>query len=399
MKATTQKLLLFIAAIGLSITAKASPLAQKEWTFLLFLNGHNNLASYSDMNIKDMEKAGSTDQVNLVVEWGKEGDPATKRLLIQKSTDPSQVTSPVIESHDNVDMGDYHSLVDFVKWGADNFPAKHYFVAVWNHGSGWHFQQAKANGDTVSINDISYDDDSGNHITTEQLGQAMSDIKQYLGRNVDIYGSDACLMSMIEVAAEMKDSVDYFVGSQETEPGEGWPYAPFMEKWTSQPQGTPAEVSTWLSKEYLKSYSPGGVYGTQSITFSALDLSKLDAVIDSSAKVAAHLKSLSAADLKKVKSSVNRVQDFYYSDYKDYGDLLKTIKALPIQKDTKLIDQATADLKALVVSTDSSASYAKSTGLSIWVPSSASSSYMERYKGLAYDKAAHWSDMLVKLLK
>jgi hypothetical protein len=399
MKATTHKLLLFIAAIGLSISAKAAPLAQKEWTFLLFLNGHNNLASYSDMNIKDMEKAGSTDQVNLVVEWGKEGDPATKRLLVQKSTDPSQVTSPIIESQNNVDMGDYHSLVDFVKWGVDNFPAKHYFVAVWNHGSGWHIESAKLKNGGVSINDISYDDDSGNHITTEQLGQAMAEIKQYIGHNVDVYGSDACLMSMIEVAAEMKDSVDYFVGSQETEPGEGWPYATWMQKWTTNPQGTPAEVSTWLSKEYLKAYSPGGVYGTQSITFSALDLSKLDAVIASSAKVAAHLKTLSAADLKKVKSSVNKVQDFYYSDYKDYGDLIKTVKALPIQKDTKLIDQAAADLKALVVSTDSSASYSKSTGLSIWVPSSSGSSYMDRYKGLAYDKASGWSSFLEKLLK
>jgi len=398
MKKTTHKLLLFIVALGLSLTAKAAPLAQKEWTFLLFLNGHNNLASYSDMNLKDMEKSGSTDQVNLVVEWGKEGDPATKRLLVQKSTDPSQVSSPIVESQNNVDMGDPKSLVDFVKWGVDNYPAKHYFLAVWNHGSGWHFQDAKAKGDgTVSINDISYDDDSGNHITTEQLGQAMAEIKQYIGHNVDVYGSDACLMSMIEVAAEMKDSVDNFAGSQETEPGEGWPYAPFIQKWTAQPTATPAEVAVLLSKEYLKAYSPGGVYGTQSITFSALDLSKLDAVIASSGKVAAHLKGLSAADLKKVKAAVNKVQAFYYSDYKDYGDLLKTVKALPIQKDAKLIDLAAADLKALVLSTDSSASYSKSTGLSIWIPSSSDSSYMDRYKGLAYDKAAHWSDFLAKI--
>jgi len=143
-KQTTQKLFLFAAVALMSLSAKAAPLAQKEWTFLLFLNGHNNLSSYGDMNIKDMEKSGSTDQVNYVVEWGSASDVNNKRMLIQKSTNPSQVTSPVVMSVPNVDMGDVKNLVDFVKWGVDNYPAKHYFLAVWNHGSGWHFQDMAA---------------------------------------------------------------------------------------------------------------------------------------------------------------------------------------------------------------------------------------------------------------
>jgi len=404
MRTTTQRLFLFIVAISFSLTAKAIdqkelPLAQKEWTFLLFLNGHNNLSSYGDMNIKDMEKTGSTDQLNLVVEWGKSDDAVTRRLLVERSTDPTRVTSPTIMGLENRDMGDYHNLVDFVKWGVDNFPARHYMVAVWNHGSGWHFEKLKqAQNGSIGVNDISYDDNSGNHITTEQLGLAMAEIKQYIGHNVDIYGSDACLMAMVEVAAEMKDSVDYFVGSQETEPAEGWPYAPWMQKWAAAPQSTAAEVSISLSKEYLKAYSAGGVYGNKPGTFSAMDLSKLDAVIASSAKVAAHLKSLSAADIKKIKTALPKVQDFYYSDYKDYGDFLKVVGGLPIAKDAKLLEKAAADLKGLVISTDSAARYKKSTGMSIWLPEY-SSSYMERYKGLAYDKAATWSALIEKLLQ
>lgn len=397
MKKTTQKVFMFLVLSLTVMTAKAAPRAdEKEWTFLLFLNGHNNLSSYGDMNLKDMEKVGSSDKVNIVVQWGSAEDPQTKRLLVQKSTDPSKVTSPIIESQANVDMGDYHQLVDFVKWGVDRYPAKHYFVAVWNHGSGWHMQEMKKGN--VSINDISFDDNSGNHITTEQLGVAMAEIKQYIGRNIDIYGSDACLMQMVEVAAEMKDSVNYFVGSEETEPGEGWPYAPFMQRWIANPEQTPAEVSVALSQEYLKAYSPGGVYGTQSITFSALDMSKLDAVIASSAKLAAHLSSMDVATLKKIKSNISKVQAYYTSDYKDYGDFLKVVKALPIQKDTALLDEVSANIKSMVLSVDSSASFAKSTGLSIWIPNY-SSSYMARYKGLAFDKAANWSGFLQKVLK
>ena len=389
---------MFAAVALMSLSAKAAPLAQKEWTFLLFLNGHNNLSSYGDMNIKDMERSGSNDQVNLVVEWGKADDAVTRRLLVERSTDPSRVTSPTVMELRDHDMGDYRNLVDFVKWGIDNYPAKHYFVAVWNHGSGWHLQDPALRGaGGISINDISFDDNTGNHITTEQLGFAMGEIKKYLGRNLDIYGSDACLMQMIEVAAEMKGTVDYFVGSQETEPGEGWPYGPWMQQWTAKPTMTPAQVSVLLSKEYLKAYN-GGVYGTKSVTFSALDMSKLDAVIASSAKVAASLKNIPAADLKKIKSALYNVQDFYYSDYKDYSDLLKVINGLPIKKDAAVLAQAQADVKAFVMSTDNSTSFAKATGLSIWFPSY-SSSEMSRYKGLVYDKAAGWSGLIEKVLQ
>ena len=395
MKTTMQKVFLFIAAMSVSLSLSAAQLAEKEWTFLLFLNGHNNLSSFGDMNIKDMEKSGSNDQVNLVVEWGSSSTTETKRLLVLKSTDPTKVTSPTVQGIQNRDMGDYKNLVDFVKWGVDNYPAKHYFVAVWNHGAGWHFQDAKIKSGELVVNDISFDDNTGNHITTEQLGIALGQIKQYIGRNVDIYGSDACLMQMLEVAGEFKNSVDYVVGSEETEPGEGWPYTTFTQKWTANPRQTPAEVSVLLSKEYLSAYN-GGAYGTKAVTFSALDLSKYDAVVNSATQVAAHLKSLSAVDLKKIKAAVRSVQGYYYSDYKDYGHFLKVVDALPIAKDSALIAQAASDVKALVLSVDSSASYAKSTGVSVWLPSSASS-YMARYKGLEFDKAARWSALIEKV--
>lgn len=391
-------LVIQLLVAGVTTTAGATPAAQKEWTFLLFLNGHNNLSSYGDMNIKDMEKSGSSDKLNMVVEWGQTSDNINRRMLIQKSTHPSQVTSPSLMEIKDVDMGDYKNLVDFVRWGAENFPAKHYFVAVWNHGSGWNFVGAHRklkikSGVPIQINDISYDDNSGNHITTEELGVAMDQIKQIIGHNVDIYGSDACLMQMIEVANEMKESVDYFVGSQETEPGEGWPYETFMKAWTQKPMSTPAEVSVSLSKEYLKAYSHGGVYGEQDITFGALDLSKLNALNSSVAALVAHLKSFDAASIKKIKVAAANSQEFYTSDFKDLGDFLKRIEALPIRTDKELLAQVKANLSDLVLTTDNSKSFAAATGLSIWIPAYKSSD-MQRYSGLAFDKITGWSSLL-----
>ena len=118
-----------------------------------------------------MEKVGSTKDVNVVVQWASLDNGNTQRLFVTQDSSP-EVKSLVVEDLPAVDMGDYRNLVEFVRWGAKNYPAKKYFVDVWNHGSGWHNLMAGGRSGGITISDISYDDKTGNVITTEQLGQA-----------------------------------------------------------------------------------------------------------------------------------------------------------------------------------------------------------------------------------
>ena len=195
-------LLTIFSNTGIINNAFADPSAQpKEWTFLIYLNGNNNLDSFGKMNINQMEKIGSTAKVNIVVQWASLENGKTKRLYITKDSDTTTVTSKIVEEMGQVDMGDYHSVINFVKWGAENYPAQHYFVDIWDHGSGWHFKP----GETMK--DISWDETTGNHITTEQLATALSESSKIIGHKIDIYGSDACLMAMVEIANLMTDSV------------------------------------------------------------------------------------------------------------------------------------------------------------------------------------------------
>ncbi len=139
---------------------------QKEWTFLLFLNGNNNLDDFGTLNMNQMETVGSSDKVNLVVQWASLEHRTVRRVLVKKDNDPRNVTSPVLENMGMVDMGDHRKLAEFIRWGVTNYPAKKYFVAVWNHGSGWHRMERVRRGG-VAAQDISFDDFTGNLITTE----------------------------------------------------------------------------------------------------------------------------------------------------------------------------------------------------------------------------------------
>jgi len=197
----------FCLAALLAFAAKAQPMAEKDWTVLVFLNGINSLDSFGPEDINEMEKVGSTDKVNVVVEWGSYSARKVQRLLVTKDDDTNVIGSPILQDLGLKDMGDYKEFLDFVSWGVQNYPAKHYMIDIWNHGNGWE----KASRRSLINRDVSYDDISGNKITTEQLGVAMSEIKSMIGRNVDIVGYDACLMAMAEVAGEIVDSVDYMV--------------------------------------------------------------------------------------------------------------------------------------------------------------------------------------------
>ena len=111
----TKIILTFALLLGFALNASAADV--KEWTFLVYLNGNNNLDSFGTMNINEMEQFGSSDQVNVVVQWASMRSQVTKRLLVQKDSSTT-VTSPVVESLSNVDMGDYHSLIEFARWAA-----------------------------------------------------------------------------------------------------------------------------------------------------------------------------------------------------------------------------------------------------------------------------------------
>lgn len=65
---------LFVVLV--SHCAFAAPAAEKEWNFLIFMNGVNSLDSYTVSNLKQMEAVGSNDKMNILVQWGTSSNSA-----------------------------------------------------------------------------------------------------------------------------------------------------------------------------------------------------------------------------------------------------------------------------------------------------------------------------------
>lgn len=364
----------------------------KEWTMLVFLNGHNNLDNFGTLNMNQMEAVGSTDQVNVVVQWATMKASSTKRYYITKDNDLSRVTSPAVDDPGLVDMGKRQSLVEFVRWAKAKYPAKRYLIDVWNHGSGW---RKEFSG--ISAKDISYDDRFNSQMTTEELGLAMKEIEQVLGQKVDIYASDACLMAMAEVAGEMAPHIRYFVGSQDLEPGEGWPYKEFLTEVTNNPSADAPDVAKALVQTFYASYSAGGSNPKNDVTMSAWNMAEWGNFTSAVRELGASIASLPASSRSKNQRSINGSENYYESDYRDLQDFVAQLKRNGMSTTVNLAaDTVGAAMRNLVVSNARSSSYRAAHGLSIWLPNYPATyrNYIDRYRGMIFDRETSWSQML-----
>jgi len=370
----------------------------KEWTMLIYLNGNNSLDDFGPMNLNQAETVGSSNDVNVVAQWASLKNKDTRRLMVVKDKDTRKVTSPILENMGKVDMGDYKTLVEFIKWGAKNFPAKHYMVDIWNHGSGWHEKNAFRGG--FGTLDISIDDTTGHSISTKQLGQAFREASAAIGQKIDLYGSDACLMAMAEVATEVSDSVNVFLGSQDLEPGAGWPYGDFLTLWTAKPTATPAEVSQMLVTSYVDSYK-GGSNGRDNVTLSSFNLSYLDGLNKAVKDFGVALQKVDKGERKKVVAAIQASQSYFYDDYIDLGDLMANLKKGAITTlDTSMMT-AVADASKNFVITSGQNGFPKATGISIWAPADMKtySKFAPLYGELEFQARTGWQDTLKTLLQ
>jgi hypothetical protein len=388
---------------GFVVKPPARPADVKNWTVLVYLNADNNLESAGIRDINEMEQVGSSAEVNILVQidrtpgWdATNGDwTGARRYYVTRDADPSLIHSTLLEDIGEVNMGDPGTLTDFVLWGVANYPANHYLLVIWNHGSGF-----KAPIDSVH-RDISYDDTFGASISIPELASSLSGIKAFLGRNLDIVGMDACLMAMVEVAHEIRNYADYMVASQETEPLDGWPYHLFLQRLIDSPTALPEQLSRWIVYDYAGAY-------TSPVTQSAVDLVELPALtaaIDVFAR--AMIEGMEGVGGGGIKTALQQIRlkthAFYYSDYRDLYHFAQNVAADTEKMTLPIIAAAESVLSALgasiVANGVNGALLGNAGGLSIWLPDGSQlNNHIAKYGQLAFAGHTAWKTFLAKLL-
>jgi hypothetical protein len=271
---------------------------------MVFMAGMNNLAEEADKDIDEILAGQPGEDVEVVVFVKQPGGARRFRV------------GHLPELLDDVDSGDPNTVVDFVRWATGVAPAEHYALILWNHGSGWEpwaydvdtpvavrpvttpngvqkinsslFPTALVShvpDERVRQRAILTDDGTAHAVDTIELGGVTAAVAEHLDRKLDVLAMDACLMSNLEVAYEVRDHVEIVVASEELEPGSGWHYTDLLGRLRAELDGLDAaRFGTIAVASYLDGYQDTTEQVTQCAirTAGAEDLrGAVDALADS----------------------------------------------------------------------------------------------------------------------
>lgn len=374
---------------------------------MVYMAADNGMADQSYIDLDKLQRAGSTSEVNIVVQVdhpATDSLPFVHRYLVKKDT------LDMLQALPAEDMADPATLSDFVRFTKDHYPADNYILDLWDHGDGWTARAARGHDpnppraprgqseekESLSLPGVSgaaplssrgsclLTQDSGSCPQTEaiiydgtsdhwmsvaggEFKTALDDARDILGQKVAILEMDACLMQMLEVGYEARDAVELMVSSEDLMPYNGFPYEEFLEALTARPTMTPREYAMALPGIFAQYYG-GGSPDTEDATLSSLDLTLLDpavAQLDSLLDAVAARAPSSAFRLAR--DSVQTFSSMYIppTRYDDNIDLINWLDLLP----EPLTPDPRPRFQAMVLAHASTGTtLARSGGIAIWYP-------------------------------
>lgn len=211
---------------------------------MVYLCGDNDLESSGVADLAEMKRVGSSAACAVVAQFDRyhQGRP-TRRYYLRRNT--SLASDAVGKPLGETDTGQARTLAEFVRWSIGAYPARHYMLVVWNHGAGWDDTDVyapmasmatgsrgmrrpraeisrlrardalfRSTATTVADNyAIGFDDHAHDFLDNIELKRAIAAAHKAAGRKIDIIGMDACLMSMAEVAYQLRSDADYVIAS------------------------------------------------------------------------------------------------------------------------------------------------------------------------------------------
>ena len=390
----------------------------KKWSVMVYMAGDNSLDPEGNMDLKEMKRVGSTPDVNIVAEFDRATGHVAKRYYLRKG---GTVDADAVASLGKVNTGDPKCLIDFIHWGVKTYPAEHYLLVLWNHGQGWDDTDIYAGERHRSLRRLAtgpirhalfhtavqrtlnraktdyearailLDDDAKDFLDNHEMKAVLADMAGLLKRKLDILGMDACLMSMAEVAYQFHDSANYTVGSEQTEPGAGWPYNTILGALAKNPGMAPLDLSKLIVNNYLASYT-----SNDGVTYSACDLSKVDALATAVAGLATALKAgLSNHDTRqRIMTARTQVQCYEVPDNIDLVDFCSLLTGSGVTPAVATAcNNVTQAVNSSYVITQGykGAGLKNSHGVAIYFPTQAVSPL---YAGLDFSQKTGWDAFL-----
>ena len=335
---------------------KADSVQAKAATVFMYLDGSDleDNYGYSTSIIDSVIKSQDYEDVNFILQTGGsnewKGDGIEAGSMQRFEVHNGHLTE--VEKHPRTNMGSYHTLEDFLVWGAQNYPAEHYVLMIFDHGDAWQ--------------GACLDDTYGTQISLEGIAAAL--------KNSNIHFDDiifnCCLMSTVEVAAKLAPYADYMVASEQ----EAFAIA-FNENLILDYIGKHAESLNGylLGKRavnvMMQDIDVANADGTQYQEFGLIDLSKMPEVVAAVDDMASEMIEV-LSDTHMTTDMISELltaKSVAYTYQKDLGDFARVNSFLSEDVKSRVLNA----VNDAVVYMDSSEDRDRSSGLTIYFDSNA----------------------------
>lgn len=386
------------------------------WLIMMYQDADDKVLErdiYIDLN--EAEKIGSSDRVHIVSQMDRyqggfrgDGDwTDTRRLYVTQDQDLERVGSQVVQEIGEANMSSGQTLVDFMVWAINTYPADKHVLIMSDHGMGWPGGWTDPSHPGRGEHDIPLAQVLGDELYLMEIDDALGQVRAETGIDkFEMIGMDACLMGHLEVFSALAPHANYAVASQETEPALGWAYTSFLAGLQQNPDMSGADLSRLIVDSYIREDqrivddaerakfvgqgSPlGGLFGmlggpspqqieaqlSQNMTLSAVDLSQIPALNASFNDLAFNLQRV---DQRAVAQARNYSQSFTSvfgsnvpPSYIDIGHFAQVIRqASRDQALNQSLDQVLAALGQAVIAEKHGPKKPGATGISIYFPNS-----------------------------
>jgi hypothetical protein len=411
---------------------------KETWLVMLYQDADDKILEqdiFVDLN--EAERVGSSDNVHVVSQVdryraGYSGDgnwTDTRRYYLTYDPNLDRVSSQELMNLGEVNMASGDSLVDFVTWAVDAYPADKHVLILSDHGMGWPGGWTDADPGGQGPDRVALAQATGDQLFLMELDEALAEIRRQTGIDkLELVGMDACLMGHVEVFDMLAPHAKYAVASQEVEPALGWAYTGFLTNLLANPDVDGADLGEYIVSTYIDddqrivddqarmAWLGRGSFGLPSalqlsrqigddVTLAAVDLQKIPQVIDDLNNLAYLLQKGDQRDIAQARNYAQSFTSVFGRNvppsYLDLNNLVSIIKqSTGNSQMQQAADALQASIDEAIIAERHGQKKPGATGMSIYFPNSqlyrnratGAQSYAEIASRFAQDSL--WDDFL-----
>lgn len=355
-------------------SSNASESGEKaQWTVMMYLCGtdletEGAMATY---NLMELAKTAPNNQVNVVFQTGGTKQWHTDESLGLAIDETKlqryqfdQEGYKLVDEQPLANMASAETLTEFIQWSAETFPAEKYLLVMWDHGGG-------------SLYGLIQDELHRRAIMPlDQLEIALKDS----GVALEAVLLDTCLMATLETAQAVQSSAKYLIAAQETVPGYGSAYETWMQFLYDTPNCDGARLGRVVCNSIQQKYAELGMLSaSRQLTFSVIDLSKIDTVAKAFDQMFVEVGKLLADpnDFYTFAYQAQHSQHFAYDTMVDLADLAARTRNIALSNEVASAVIEAVDAAVIYNLKGDQRSYA--TGLSFYYAPAASGTDLDHY--------------------